>query len=216
MAHFRSTPQKILWLLKKHPSLSVQELTTLLQISDMAVRKHLNQLAKDRLIRSTEVKQPLGRPVTRYQLSKQGESLFPRNYGNMTVEFLQDLEEIQGAETVKQLFKRREKRLQQKYQQRIGEKKSLQDKIIELQKIQAENGYMAEYQQIDEKEFELVEYNCPIYQVADQYKQACHCELSLFKNVLGVKQIERTSCISEGAHCCRYTIKAEVDSNENQ
>jgi iron-sulfur cluster biosynthesis transcriptional regulator SufR len=211
MAQLSSTPQKILGLLKKHQSLSVQELTTHLQISDMAVRKHLNKLAKDQFIQSTEVKQPMGRPVTRYQLSKQGESLFPRNYGSMTVEFLQDLEQMHGAETVKQLFKKREDRLQQKYQQRIAQKEGLQDKIMELQKIQAENGYMAEYQQIDENQFELIEYNCPIYQVADQFKQACHCELSLFKNVLGVKQIDRTSCISEGAHCCRYIIKAKTD-----
>lgn len=211
MAQLSATPQKILGLLKKHHSLTVQELTTYLQISDMAVRKHLNRLAKDRLIQSTEVKQPVGRPVTRYQLSKQGESLFPRNYGSMTVEFLQDLEQMHGEETVKQLFKKREDRLQQKYQPRIAKKESLQEKIIELQKIQAENGYMAEYQQIDDDQYELIEYNCPIYQVANRYKQACHCELSLFKNVLGIKQIDRISCISEGAHCCRYTIKAKAD-----
>ena len=73
-----STKDKILDLLKKDVSLSVNELTECLQITHMAVRKHLNNLEKDGSIESHEMKQPMGRPLQLYSLSKKGERLFPK------------------------------------------------------------------------------------------------------------------------------------------
>lgn len=209
MTDLHTTPKKILGLLKKHHQLSVNELKAHLQISDMAVRKHVNKLAQDQYIQSSQSKQKMGRPVTRYRLSQRGENFFPKNYSGMTIEFLHDLKEMQGIETVQMLFRKREERLYQKYKLRIRDCKNLREKVAELQKIQAENGYMAEYEQLGEQEFALTEYNCPILKIADEYKQACHCELSLFKRVLDVQTIERTSCISDGDHCCKYKIKVD-------
>lgn len=209
MIRLHSTSQQILGLLKKHHKLSINDLKQHLHITDMAVRKHIIRLEKEHLIQSYQVKQQMGRPITYYELSKTGENLFPKKYSLMTIEFLQDIEEMHGIEAVNTLFEKREKRLQKKYEVTIPQKKNLQEKVKELAKIQDEHGYMAEARQLNEQEFELTEYNCPIYRVAQRYKKACHCELSLFKRVLGVEHIERTSCISEGDHCCKYTIKAD-------
>ena len=71
-----STKDKILDLLKKDVSLSVNELVDCLHITHMAVRKHLNSLEKDGLIESHEMKKPMGRPLQLYSLSKKGEVLF--------------------------------------------------------------------------------------------------------------------------------------------
>lgn len=209
MIRLSSTPQQILGLLKKYHKLSINDLKHHLQITDMAVRKHIARLEKEGFIRSYQVKQPVGRPITYYQLSNTGENLFPKKYSLMTIEFLQDIEEMYGIEAIHALFENRENRLQQKYETTISKNENLQEKVKELEKIQNEHGYMAEARQLNEQEFELTEYNCPIYHVAQRYKKACQCELSLFKRVLGVQQIERVSCISEGDHCCKYSIKAD-------
>src|SRR3954454_23898706 len=95
------TKDKILNLLKKDVSLSVNELTECLQITHMAVRKHLNNLEKDGLIESHEMKQPMGRPLQLYSLSKKGERLFQKNYEGITMEFLQDLREIHGEDRLR-------------------------------------------------------------------------------------------------------------------
>ncbi|SHE80213.1 transcriptional regulator [Seinonella peptonophila] len=209
-----STRDEILSQLKKQKKLSVNHLKKHLNISDMAVRKHLNKLESDQLIHSFQEKQAMGRPATLYSLTAKGENIFPTNYGTMTVEFLSDIEKISGTELVDQLFEKREQRLHKKYNKQIEQHKPLIDKVNELSKIQNKNGYMAEVQQIDDHAIEFTEYNCPIFQVANKYKKACNCELSLFKRVLGVEQIKRTACMSDGDHYCRYLIQKPVEGKK--
>ena len=82
-----STKEKILDLLKKDVSLSVNELTECLHITHMAVRKHLNNLEKDGLIESREMKKPMGRPLQLYSLSKKGERLFRKIMKELRLNF---------------------------------------------------------------------------------------------------------------------------------
>lgn len=203
-----STTKQILELLKRHNEACVNFLAAELDITHMAVRKHLNKLEKDQLISTYQNKQSVGRPVTLYRLSQAGKELFPQNYGSLSVEFLEDIEAIDGKEKVDMLFQRREQKLIHKYGERITSKTTFKEKVAELKNIQLENGYMAESKDINDQEIEFIEYNCPIFQVANKYKKACDCELSLFKQVLGVDAIERTTCMSDGDHKCRYIIKS--------
>ena len=184
-----STKDKILDLLKKDVSLSVNELTECLQITHMAVRKHLNNLEKDGSIESHEMKQPMGRPLQLYSLSKKGERLFPKNYEGITIEFLRDLKEISGEESITLLFKKREQRLTKEYSAKM-EHKLNSDKIKELVRIQNEKGYMANLSQLEPNRYELIEYNCPILAVAHEYNIACNCETQMLKNVLKTNQVE--------------------------
>lgn len=201
-----STKDKILDLLKKEVSLSVNELTDCLQITHMAVRKHLNSLEKDGLLESHEMKKPMGRPLQLYSLSKKGERLFPKNYEGITIEFLRDLKEIYGEESITLLFKKREQRLTNEYSAKM-EHKSNPDKIKELVRIQNEKGYMANIEQLEPNTYELIEYNCPILSVADEYNIACSCETQMLKNVLKTDQIKRTNCKTDGDHHCKFLIQ---------
>lgn len=148
-----------------------------------------------------------------YRLSKAGKELFPQNYGALSIEFLEDIEAIDGKEKIDLLFQRREEKLKQKYAERLTSKMTLREKVAEMKKIQLENGYMADSKEIDDQQIESIEYNCPIHEVANKYKKACECELSLFKKVLGVDSIERTTCISDGDHKCRYVINSNSASS---
>jgi predicted ArsR family transcriptional regulator len=212
MLHMSSTAKQIMELIKRCDEVCVNFLADELKITHMAVRKHLNKLEKDQLITTHQNKQSVGRPVTLYRLTKTGKELFPQNYGALSVELLEDIEAIDGKEKVDMLFQRREQKLIQKYGERIASKRTFKEKVAELENIQLENGYMVESEEINDQEIEFIEYNCPIFQVANKYKKACDCELSLFKHVLGVDSIERTTCISDGDHKCRYVIKSNGSS----
>lgn len=201
-----STKDKIINLLKKEVSLSVNELTNHLKITHMAVRKHLSSLEKDGLITSKEVKQPMGRPLQTYFLTEKGESLFPKNYEGITLEFLHDMSELYGDEVIHTLFEKREARLTREYNRKIN-KRSNADKMKELVGIQNEKGYMAEVQQLDHNTYELVEHNCPILAVANQFKIACHCETTMLKKVLNTDTINRTTCKTDGDNHCKFLIK---------
>lgn len=201
----KSTRDRILDLIKKEVSLSVNELTESLQITHMAVRKHLSSLEKNDLISSREIKQPMGRPLQTYFLTEKGEQLFPKNYERITIEFLRDLNEIYGDEAVIQLFKKRENRLTNEYAQKIMAT-SVPEKIKELVEIQNEKGYMADLVQIDSTTYEIIEHNCPILTIANQYKVACSCETQLLKNVLNTDEIKRTTCKTDGDPHCKFLI----------
>jgi iron-sulfur cluster biosynthesis transcriptional regulator SufR len=201
-----STRDQILALLKKEARMTVTEMALQLGITEMAVRRHLNTLERDHLVETTLVRQAMGRPLYVYHLTTAGDELFPRKYSALTLEFLKDLEEMSGEETIAKLFERREQRLNKTYSQRM-EGKTFQEKVAELAVIQNENGYMVEWEQQDDDTYVLKEFNCPISQVANEYQQACSCERSLFQKVLGTSDVDRVTCMAKGGDNCRYVIK---------
>lgn len=201
-----TTRDEILKMLKVQKRMTVTEMANQLKITEMAVRRHLNTLEKDRYVETILVRQAMGRPLNIYQLSEAGNELFPRNYKNVMLDFMADIEDISGKEVVDQLFERRKERMKDKYLQRM-ENKTFEQKIEELVKIQNENGYMVSIEQEKDGSFQLKEFNCPIAQVADKFDSACHRELDLFREVLGTVNVERHTCLGSGDDCCNYHIK---------
>jgi len=199
-----STRDQILHMLKVKKSLTVSDMAIELGITEMAVRRHLNTLERDNLIKSALVRQAMGRPTHVYSLSQQADELFPRNYHDLTLDFLQDLQEIDGTSKVDTLFKRREDRLRDNYRQYV--QGTLEERVEALAEIQNQKGYMVEWEKDPQSgTFYIKEFNCPISQVAREFKQACSCELSLFRRVLEA-EVEQTSCMAKGGDNCVYRI----------
>lgn len=208
-----STRNEILNLLKLHASMTVSDMAGQLQITEMAVRRHLNTLERDNLIESRMVRQAMGRPTNVYSLTEEAQHLFPRHYSDFALDFLQDLEELEGKDKIKDLFHRREQRLSDKYKREIRGQ-SLEEKVQQLAVLQNQKGYMVEIEKDPETgDFIFKEYNCPISQVAKEYQHACNCELSLFKTVLNT-EVEQNECIALGEDKCVYVIKAESQAEQ--
>ncbi len=202
----KNTKDKILHLLKKEGSLTVSDLTKHLEITHMAVRKHLTIMEKDGMIQTKEFKQSMGRPMQLYSLTEKAEMHFPKNYEGISIGFLRDIEELYGDGSVQRLFEKREARLIHEYAVRMDSKEPLH-KMKEITKIQNEKGYMAELNQLEENTYELIEYNCPILEVAKEFKIACKCETEMFKDVLKTENISRSCCRTDGDSHCRFLVK---------
>jgi len=200
-----STRDEILTMLKLNQRMTVTEMANQLQITEMAVRRHLNTLEKDRYVETILVRQAMGRPLNIYQLSEAGEELFPRNYKNIILDFIADIEELCGQEMVDQLFERRKNRMKEALIKRL-DNKPLEERIEELVRIQNDSGYMADVEKNEDGSFQFSEHNCPIALVANKYQTACNAELELFKEVLGTDKIERRACLSNGDGVCQYHI----------
>lgn len=202
-----TTKEHILELLKKHQQMTVSEIARCLNITEMAVRRHLTTLEKDHIVQSKLVRQAMGRPANVYELTNAGEELFPRNYVNFTIDILQDLEENNGEEIIQELFARRKQRLLERYEDVLKEP-TFERKIEKLAEIQNENGYMVEWEKADDGSYIFKEYNCPISQIAKLYPIACSCERELFKELLSTDKIECKACLAldETPHCY-YKIK---------
>lgn len=199
-----STRDQILHMLKVKGSLSVSDMAIELRITEMAVRRHLNTLERDNLIKSTLVRQSMGRPTNVYSLSQDADELFPRNYSTLTLDFLRDLKEIDGLGKIDALFRRRENRLEEVYRGQM--QGDLEDRVATLAGLQNEKGYMVEWGKNEENDsYYIQEFNCPIAQVAREFNQACNCELSLFRRVLGA-DVQQTSCMAKGGEKCVFQI----------
>lgn len=197
----RSTRQVILTLMKTRGERSVAELAQQLGVTEMAVRRHLNVMERDGLVRTKLVRQAMGRPMNVYTLSDEADDLFPKKYHHLALDLLEELE----AAEVEALFAKRQRKLYQRYQERM-QGKALPERVQELAGIQNANGYMVEWRETGPGLYELSEHNCPISQVATPYQQACSCELALFRQLLEA-EVERTECLAKGGGKCVYRIQ---------
>lgn len=202
-----STRQRILHLLKMNGSMNAAQLASELALTEMAVRRHMYALEEEQAIQIVMVKQAMGRPLHRYELTVHADDRFPKNYHTLALDLLGELaDEAATAGLITRMFEGRKQKLLERYAPRMAGK-ALEQKVLELAAIQNAGGYMVEVEPTGEGHFVLNEYNCPIAQVANQYQQACSCELTLFQSLLHA-EVERTECLAKGGTKCTYKISA--------
>ncbi|MCE7793035.1 transcriptional regulator [Salipaludibacillus sp. CUR1] len=202
-----STRDQILSLLKKKKQMTVSTIAKELSITEMAVRRHLNTLERDNVVETTLLRQAMGRPTNVYQLSTSGQELFPRNYGELTIDLLRTIQEKEGLAKVKELFDHRKDKLKLRFEKRMF-LKDFQSKVLELQKIQNEQGFMAEVNQEPDGSYTFKQFNCPIAAVAKEFPVVCAAEMQLFKELLETGDIQCERCMSAGQEQhCYYKIK---------
>ncbi|ASA20620.1 helix-turn-helix transcriptional regulator [Paenibacillus donghaensis] len=199
-----STRRLIMTLLKTKGPLTIGALAEELGITEMGVRRHVLQLEQDGLAKTKVVRQAMGRPLHVYSLTERSEDYFPKSYHNLALELLRELDHGSGVEAVNVLFEGRRRRMLAEYAPMM-EQRNLEERVAELSSIQNAGGYMAEWSRTEDGSFEMREYNCPIRQVATQYRKACQCEHNLFEELLDAK-VKRSECMAEGGQCCRYEI----------
>ncbi|WP_027416339.1 helix-turn-helix transcriptional regulator [Aneurinibacillus terranovensis] len=202
-----TTRNQILHMLKVKGSMTVGDMAEELGITEMAVRRHLNTLERDNLIQARLLRQAMGRPTNVYSLSEEADKIFPKNYHDLSLELLNDIQELQGSEMVEALFNRRTQRLQNTYMDIVSSNSDLDRKLKLLAQLQNEKGYMVEVKKDEETgKYFFVESNCPISNVAKEYTYACNCEKTLFKKVLNA-EVEQEECMATGGDNCVYIIE---------
>jgi len=205
-----STRDEILVMLKTKGALTVSEMSKELGITEMAVRRHLNTLERDELIRSSLVRQAMGRPTNLYSLTEKAQEHFPKTYRDFAKDILDGIYELEGMDKIQQLFDMREERLRARYMEKMPEAlPSIEEKVEALIKIQNEKGYMVDLEETEDGYY-IKENNCPISDIAKQYNHACEGEKKLFTNLLG-SEVEAVQCMASGDQKCVYFVKKQKD-----
>lgn len=157
--------QELLDVLKKEGKITIQEIMRHFSISEVAVRRHLHDLEQQGFVKRHTVKQELGRPYHTYELTAAGHNTFPNQYEQLPVDLLNDLEELEGKETVNKLITKRMEREKSEFTEAISAS-NLDSKIHQFAEIQDAKGYMVELNKIDDGYYEMRHYNCPIVNLA--------------------------------------------------
>jgi DeoR family suf operon transcriptional repressor len=198
------TKRALLNHLKKRGDLSADELASSLDMTVSGVRQQLSGLQRDGLVAFDEVRSGPGRPRYVYRLTSAADGLYPRAYAEITNELLEYVEDA-DPELLEAIFDKRRERRIERAQTRMANK-AFPQQVQELAKILDEDGYLADYTELDDGTWLVTEHNCAIFGVAMRYGQACSSEIEFIRAVLSNAQIERVSHMVAGEHHCSYRI----------
>src|SRR5690625_3947955 len=202
-----STKEKVLLCLKKtkkHES-TIKEIMEHFSISETAVRKHLQELISNGFVEERVVKQEIGRPYHLYSLTGKGHATFPSQQEQLPLDLLQDLEEVGGKQEVNELFLKRREREEKELIDALSHE-DFEGKIRKLTEIQNEKGYMMEYRETLEGNYEIINYNCPIYNLASSYHQICKNENGMIAKIFSDGNVVSKSCIVTGGKYCGWLV----------
>jgi predicted ArsR family transcriptional regulator len=198
------TRERILLLLKKKGPLSIDDLSRQMGITPMGIRQHLISLERKGLVDYIARRYGVGRPAFLYKLTEKADDLFPKAYHKFILTTLKEFEKNEGREKIEEIFRWRKEKILRDNRDALSEKKNLQDRVFALKDVLEADGYLVDLD-MDDNNFILKEFNCPIARVASEYREACKYELQVYRELLR-KEVTRQECIAEGSPSCTYVI----------
>jgi predicted ArsR family transcriptional regulator len=200
------TQEALLLHLKRGGEMTVGELVGLLNITSMAVRRHLTALQQDGLVESRVEKQSRGRPTFKFRLTEKSESLFPSGVQGLAIDLLDIVFEQSGSKGVMDLLERRNAKMAERLRSRV-ENLPIAERVIEVAKIFSENGYMTESKPLEDGNFIIFQRHCAVHDLANQYRQICALEPKLMEDLLGLK-VTREKYMMKDDPVCAYLVHA--------
>ncbi|AHG21757.1 transcriptional regulator [Chania multitudinisentens RB-25] len=200
-----SVSDRLLKLLKTCGPQQASDAGKVLGTTGEAARQQFVKLAKEGLVEAIAETRGVGRPVQLWHLTPAGDAHFPNAHAELTVQLLRTVRNTLGEQVLEQLIDNREQETYINYQQSMIGAANLRERVARLAAIRCNEGYMAEWSELADGTFLLVENHCPIHAAATVCKEFCRAELNVFAKVLQAK-VERTEHIPTGARRCTYRI----------
>jgi predicted ArsR family transcriptional regulator len=201
------TSIKILEILKWDGPASQESLAKQLNLSTMAVSKHLTNYLQQGFVSFIEKKQDRGRPIKYWSPTREADRFFPNTHNRLAQSLITITKEALGAEALEKLLGVHTAKKVEQYREELDEVEGTKERVKKLAHIRNKEGYLAEFQEEDDT-FILIENHCPICEVASQCGDLCNSELKVMEQVLGPNvKIERTEHIQKDDRRCLYRIK---------
>jgi DeoR family transcriptional regulator, suf operon transcriptional repressor len=211
----QETRQYILDILRGRTQATVDELVDDLakrrgtSITAVTVRHHLNELLKEQLITTAELKHrdTPGRPQHVYVLTEAAREYFPSNFQPLLTHLIEQLSSSLSNSQINVLF------------EGVADCMAADAFIPVLSPVERlecvvsylnDHGYNANWQQ-GENGFILNTTNCPYHQLAEGSRMLCEMDMRLVSSLLGIVP-RLISRISDGDSTCSYFIPEKTNS----
>ncbi|HET7622468.1 MAG TPA: winged helix-turn-helix transcriptional regulator [Gemmatimonadaceae bacterium] len=194
----------ILVELKRSPGLTVTDLAERLGASLNAIRHHIKELEADSLVEHDRCRKGVGAPVFQYKLAADGEALFPRRYEETLMQLLRGLVEREGREAAVAMLASQFEAIEDRLAGQL-DGLSADEKLELVTSALASEGFMPEWRPASDGGA-LMEHNCAILAVAEQFPEVCEAEERFLSRALGA-DIERRSHILDGCGACGYNVR---------
>lgn len=211
----QGTRKKIIELLKCEGELTAAALSSHLDRSVEAMRRHLRSCVGEGLVQSRPLRKQAGRPVLSYSLTVRGAAMFGQRFENTALEILAQARAIGGSELVTELLTRRQEALMESCQTQAQGMNAL-DRVRLVTEQLNEDGYAAEAESDNGRGIRLTIRHCPVPALAQAYPEICRLEFESVCRIMGSEaSVTVCSNMSGGDSCCTYQIKP-VDSRESE
>ncbi|WP_320672020.1 helix-turn-helix transcriptional regulator [Patulibacter defluvii] len=195
----------LLVALRKRGESGADALAAALGVTPSAVRQQLRGLVAAGLVAHRDERPGPGRPRRLYRLGPAADGLFPKTYGELTVELL-DYVRDEDPELVPRLFERRRQARVARATERLAGR-AFDERVAELARILDEDGYLADFERTADGGYRVTEHNCAILAVASDHGPACSSEISFLRETMPDADIRRVSHILSGSHACVYELR---------
>ena len=192
---------------------SVAELALEIGVSQGSIRRHLDIMVAEGLLDTTLVRQPRGRPVTRYSLSEAGEERSGADhYTSLIGRLLPALaslseDEVAGRPGEVILGRVYSRVAEDVARERGGAVRSeeLGPRLEEVVAALSDEGILTEVR--DEGEvYRLSNVGCPCPSTASETNAACEADRYSIELLVG-RPVEQVATIAGGGACCEYQVR---------
>lgn len=201
-----ASTDKILYLLKTQGPQSAAALGEQLQMTSMGARQHLTALEADGWVGFSDEARGRGRPVRLWHLTELAWQRFPDTHSELTLQLIDDVQQLFGESGLEQLIARREQQMLSRYQAGLTQP-TLADRLAALKELRSREGYMADMSQEEDGSWLWWESHCPICAAARACRGFCRSELALFRQLLAPAGVEREQYLLDGDRRCLYRIR---------
>lgn len=201
------TVDRIIQSIKRDGEVTAKQIATELGMTTMGARQHLQSLEEDGMVSFHDVKVKIGRPTRHWSLTQRGHDQFSDRHGELTIQVIEAVELLFGAEGLAKVTAEREQKTFLHYQNALENCPDLNSRLEKLTSMREEEGYMAELEKTEDG-FLLTENHCPICKAAKRCPSLCQSELRVFQKLLGEQcEVERSEHIIQGERRCAYRIR---------
>jgi predicted ArsR family transcriptional regulator len=218
VAELTDAKRRILDRLKRADTLTAPEVAADFDLTDTAVRQHLEALEQAGLVERTSAPpQGRGRPPVHWKLTPLANDLFPDRHADLTVELIESIRESVGEEGLDDIVARRSARQLAAYRRALPDpaRASVKVRVRRLAELRSAEGYLAEAVP-DGQDMLLLEHHCPICDAASACQGLCRAELDLFRETLGDDvEVTREQHVLSGDLRCAYRVSPRAASTSS-
>lgn len=197
-------------LLRKVPSMTVNELTESMGVTATAVRQRLNRLMTLELVESSHTSEGRGRPSHQYSVTDKGRRSSANNLGDLAVVLWEEVQKIEDVETRQRVISGAVERLAEKYQSETRGETTL-ERMQSVVNLFAERQIPISLESSNGLPVIKVD-GCPYPTLAQGNRDICDMEKEVLSKVIG-QPIDRCQCHQDGDQCCtfEFTSKDSAD-----
>src|SRR5580704_12628669 len=212
----RSTRARIARLILENGPVTAAGLSTRLNLTPAAVRRHLDNLLADGLIETRTARRPAnrgrGRPAKLFAITDVGRSAFEHAYDDLATSALRFLAEAAGPDAVAEFARRQVADLERRYGP-VVQGAPAAGRVAALAEALSADGYAASASGAPSpgtsadpgpgagRGEQLCQHHCPVAHVAAEFPQLCEAETEAFARLLGTP-VQRLATIAHGDGIC--------------